>query len=140
MAEIVLVKKSNVRIYPKDEEADPGIAQWYVDVLNGLAYACYQYDEFSEGYRNTVALNLTVSSYMLGLDPIVVLDKFVELRLIDPKDDDEDTYGRVYKAEEYRYKFDKDYMIDTDTYTRYARYTRYASEEDEDTKLFFKLV
>lgn len=137
MTKVIEIKRKDVRINPKDEEADPGITQLYVDVLNGLAYSCYHYDEFSVGYRNTVALDLTVSSHMLGLDPIWVLDRFVDLKLIDPKDDDEDTYGRVYKAKEYWYRFDEDYMIDADTYARYARY---ASEEDEDTKLFFKLV
>lgn len=137
MTEVVKVKKSDVRINPEGEEVDLDTAQWYANVLNGLAYACYQYNEFSVGYRNTVALDLTVSSHMLGLDPIRVLDKFVELKLIDPKDDDEDTYDRVYKAKEYWHRFDKEYMIDANTYARYARY---ASEEDEDTKLFFKLV
>lgn len=137
MTKVIEVKKQDVRIDPKDEEVDPGIAQLYVDVLNGLARACDWIGEFREGHRNTVALDLTVSSYMLGLDPIRVLDKFVELKLIDPEDDDEDTYGRVYKAKEYWSAFDKDYMIDADTYARYASY---ASEEDEDTKLFFKLV
>lgn len=137
MTKVIEIKRENVYINPKDEEVDPGIAQFYVDVLNGLARACDWIGKFREGNRNTVALDLTVSSHMLGFDPIWVLDRFVELKLIDPKDDDEDTYGRVYRAKKYWLGFDKDYMIDADAYVRYASYT---SEEDEDTKLFFKLV
>ena len=88
----------------------------YVNVLNGIVYFCKKRIGFYRGFRNTIAVDLTVASYMLGLDAIEVLDKLVELDVIDPKDDDEDTWNRVRTVLDYDESFCWTWMIDPDVY------------------------
>jgi len=103
----------------KDEVlCDEDEAQDYVNVLNGIVVDCFKNAGFSVGYRNTIAVDLTVSAYMLGLDPIDVLDKLVELKVINPEDDDETTCDRVRTVMDYKDRFDWDYMIDPEQYER----------------------
>lgn len=143
----IVVDRRCTRIPKEDLENNVNIIDEYVDLLNGIAYACNRYDEYSEGNRNTVAVDLTVACYMLGLDALKILDMFVKAELIDPAWDDEDPEGRVYRVLEYRYKFDWDWMIDPEQYLNTPKtyedtdgLIKYADGFDEIVKLFFELV
>lgn len=106
----------------KDEcLCDEDEAQDYVDVLNGIVYECRGCLGFSRGTRNTVAVDLTVASHMLGLDAEKVLDWLIEEDVINPCDDDEDTYRRVQTVLDYKRRFDWDYMIAPSHYVFSAR-------------------
>lgn len=98
-----------------DEES----VQDYVDVLNGIVFDC-RHGGFSVGYRNQVAVDLTVAAYMLGLDAINVLEWLTENGVIHLCDDDEDTYHRVETVLDYKRRFDWGYMIDPDYYVAMA--------------------
>ena len=89
----------------------------YVDLLNGISYACGN-GAFKSGHRNQIVLDLTVASYKLGLDAIDVLAKFVERVLIDEHNDDEDTWDRVSRALEYHNRFSWQYMIDPEDFCK----------------------
>lgn len=105
----------------KDEcLCDEDDVQDYVDVLNGIVHEC-MLGNFREGYRNQVAVDLTVAAYMLGLDANDVLNKLIEESVINPLVDDEDTCRRVETVLDYRRRFDWDYMIDPEHYTEVAR-------------------
>lgn len=93
----------------------------YANVLNGIVYECHERLGFSRGNRNTVAVDLAVAAHMLGLDAIKVLDKLIEEEVINPCDDDEDTYRRVETVLDYKDRFNWDYMIDPDYYVGVAR-------------------
>ena len=103
-------------------------AESYVNVLNGIAHGCYKEDLFQQGNRNNVIVNMTVAAYMLGLDATDVLDKFIEHGIIDPCDDDEDTYDRVKTVLDYTKRFSWDWMIDPDGWVDMAR--DYAGEDN----------
>lgn len=105
-----------IKIDVSKTRVDPADAQDYLDVLNGISWDCQENDGYSEGYRNQVALNLTVACYLLGLSATDVLETMIINGIIDPWCDDEIPYERVTRALEYRYRFDWDYMIDPDTY------------------------
>ena len=101
----------------KDEVlADEAHALVYLSILNGIVYDCYQQNGFTEGYRNQVAVDLTVAAYMLGLSPEDVLQKLVDAKVIDLSKDDEDTFKRVRHVMWYTDRFSWDYMIDPDAY------------------------
>lgn len=112
---VVKVSREDVRC--EQDEIDK-----YLDVLNGIAFSCEHYDEFSPGSRNKVAVDLTVSSYMLGMDPIDVLDMFVNNDLIDYDADDEDTDKRVEKVLDYTEWFTYDWMVEPDDYADVDRF------------------
>ena len=101
----------------KDEVlADEAHALVYLSILNGIIYDCYQQNGFTEGYRNQVAVDLTVAAHMLGLDPEDALQKLVDAKVIDLSKDDEDTFERVRRVMQYSDRFSWDYMIDPDAY------------------------
>lgn len=102
--------------------------QDYVDILNGIVYDCYQQDGFTEGCRNQIAVDLTVAAHMLGLDPMLLLRKLVDAKVIDPTKDDEDTFERVSRVMLYSDRFGWDYMIDPEAYLA-------ASMENDGTKV-----
>lgn len=89
---------------------DSEVLDW-VRVLNGIAYKC-QNDGYCPGWRNEIMVNMTVASYMLGIEPEDVLDDFVRTSLIDCSDDDEDPYDRMTKVLDYKRRFSWDWMID----------------------------
>lgn len=105
----------------KDEcLCDKDDVQDYVDVLNGIVYDC-RHGGFSVGYRNQVAVDLAVASYMLGLDANDMLNKLIEESVINPLVDDEDTSRRVETVLDYHRRFDWEYMIDPEHYVDMAR-------------------
>ena len=147
MTKVVEIDRKFTRIPKEDLENNVNIIDEYVDLLNGIAYACQRYDEYSEGSRNTVAVDLTVACYMLGLDALQILDMFVKASLIDPARDDQDPEGRVYRVLDYRYKFDWDWMIDPEQYLNIAKVykdrddsLKYFATDNRIVKLFFELV
>ena len=97
------------------DEAD---VQGYVDVLNGIAWDCHSNHGYSQGFRNTVAVDLTVASYMLGFDPLRVLEELQKAGIIKDSNDDfgESPEHRVSVVSDYCDRFDWDYMIDPDMY------------------------
>ena len=95
---------------------DHDTAPQYAAVLNGIAWDCLHNHGFEQGWRNSVAVDLTVAATMLGLEPTEVLDKMVNEGIIDLGDDDEDTYQRVRTVEDYADRFDWDYMLHPDVY------------------------
>lgn len=110
---VIEIKKDSVAC--NDEEVTN-----FLDVLQGIAYACDS-GEYAEGQRNQIAVDLTVSAYMLGLDPDDVLNDFMDEELITEADDDEYPTDRVSKVMEYYRRFDWEYMIDPDYYSHYER-------------------
>lgn len=93
----------------------------YVDVLNGIVYDCVHGTGFVRGTRNMIAVNLSVAAYELGLDAEEVLEDLVKAGVINPCDDDEDTYRRVSTVLDYKRRFDWCYMIDPDYYVTKIR-------------------
>lgn len=91
-------------------------AQDYADVLNGIIYDCWKDHGFQRGWRNTIAVDLTVAAHTIGFDPEDVLMKLVDKGVIDLDDDDEDTYQRVKTVLDYKRNFSFDYMIDWDIF------------------------
>lgn len=124
---VISVSKPNVRCC-EDSIND------YIAVLNGISYACHRFDEYCEGNRNTIAVDLTVAAYMLGLDAQAELREFIKAGLIDPLNDDDSPAARVDRVLNYRYKFDWDWMIDPGQYTSY-----YPEKDDEDIILWYEL-
>ena len=116
---------------------DREIAQEYVDMMNGISYACYKHDEFSPGHRNTLVVNITVGSYKLGLIPIGVLNEFIDAGLIDPSSDDEDTYERLERVMKYEETFTWNWMLDPDEYLGYCHDLVY---DQSELPLSFELV
>lgn len=94
-----------------DAVADDQEVEGFVSVMNGIAYKCRTMG-YGQGWRNEIMVNLTVASYMLGLDPEQVLDDFVSTDLIDCSDDDEDPYDRATRVLDYKRRFSWDWMID----------------------------
>lgn len=95
---------------------DDQSAEDYVTLLNGIIDECYNSGGYTEGMRNEVAVNLTVSAYCLGLDPIEVMDQLVEAKVINPDDDDEDTWNRVRTVMDYADRFSWDWMLNPGYY------------------------
>ena len=128
---MVIEVKTKEMIVDVDQAAD------YISMLNGIAYVCHKYNEYQEGFRNTIAVDLTVGSYMLGLNPLDVLDAFIKNGLIDPLMDDEAPIDRVKRVMWYDESFDWDWMINPDSYV--ALYTKLPPQEKE-IHVMFKLV
>lgn len=124
---VIIVRKSKTIV-------DPRHVQKYVDLMNGISYSCERFDTYQEGCRNMVAVDLTVGAWMLGLDPIVVLNDFVKTNIIDPLADDESPLIRVNRVLDYAERFDWDWMIDPDGFLSYGDVT------EDDVTVFFKLV
>lgn len=108
-------------------------AQDYVDVLNGLSYHC-QGLGWCSGWRNEVAVNMTVAAYLLGLSAINTLEKFIEEGIIDPYTDDESTVGRVETVLLYDKDFCWTWMIEPDWWKKLGK-----KHNDEKLKLRFRL-
>ena len=106
--------------------ADEDSVQDYVDLLNGIVWECANNFGFDRGSRNTIAVDLTVGAYMLGLDPVDVLGKLVGNNVIHLSDDDEDTYARVRTVMDYSRRFSWEWMIDPDMYVDIARINKIA--------------
>lgn len=117
----------------KEKVIDIDSASDYINMMNGIAYACHKNAEYQEGFRNTVAVDLTVGSYMLGLDPLNILDVFIKYGLIDPAMDDEAPADRVKRVLLYSESFDWDWMINPYSYANLPRYTK-------EIPVTFKLV
>lgn len=96
-------------------------AQDYADVLNGIVWDCWHSGGFERGWRNTIAVDLTVCADSLGLDPIKVLDALVDEEIIDPTKDDEDTWNRIRTVMDYQSSFSWDWMIDPDIFQEIAK-------------------
>lgn len=92
-----------------------------VSVLNGIVNACFWGHIFIPGNRNEIILNMTVSSWLLDLDPIDVLEMFIKHGVIDIEKDDENTRTRVYRMLDYTEKFSWDYMLDPEYYKNESR-------------------
>lgn len=107
-------------IYVASDETLVDDAEDYVAVLNGIIDECYS-GGFSEGTRNEIAVNLTVVAYCLGLDPIEVLDNLVGAKVINPDDDDEDTWNRVRTVMDYADRFSWDWMLNPTYYCHPVR-------------------
>lgn len=133
------VTKANVvvEVHWRDTYLDKDTAQEYVDMMNGISYACHHYDEFSEGNRNRLAVDITVGSHKLGLDPFRMLDRFIDAGLIDPNRDDEDTEKRISNVLLYEKRFTWDWMIDPDEYVGYCHDFVY---DPSELPLSFELV
>ena len=95
--------------------------QGVVDMLNGIAYACYWEDEFQEGWRNKVIVDLVAGSVMVGLDPVDVVEAFIRNDLIDPRTDDESTWERVDKVLRYTRRYCWDWLISPEDYVDKAK-------------------
>lgn len=108
-------------------------AKRYIDVLNGLSYHC-QEGGWRLGWRNEIAVNLTVSAWELGLDAIEVLNKFIDNGLIDPATDDQSTFARVNTVLDYIYEFSWDWMIDAAEWEKLGQ-----MHENDELKLRFSL-
>jgi hypothetical protein len=117
--ETILVSKSSTLV-------DGDSSKNYVDVLNGIVWDC-SHGGFRSGYRNQVAVDLTVAAHMLGFDPNDVIDWLTkDCIVIDPSDDDEDTFDRIERIKGYSDSFSWEWMINPeyyqaigfDTYTR----------------------
>lgn len=103
--------------------------QDYADVLNGIVWDCVKNHGFERGWRNTIAVDLTVCSEMLGLDALDVLEKLIVNGVIDPKDDDEATCNRIRTVLDYKDRFSWDWMLDPDVYRDMARDHAYLFDE-----------
>lgn len=108
-------------------------AKRYVDVLNGLSYHC-QEGGWRLGWRNEIAVNLTVSAYQLGLDAIEVLNKFIDNGLINPLNDDQSTFGRIGTVLDYHWDFSWSWMIDAADWEKLGK-----DHDNDELKLRFKL-
>ncbi len=104
-----------------DIRCDEDSAQDYINVLNGLIVDCARYGGYKEGYRNEMILDMTVSSYMLGLNPEEVLvECFMHDGLITNGMDDEQPTDRLSKMLDYEDRFDWNYMLDPDSYQAFG--------------------
>lgn len=120
----VIAKVENVRC----ELAD---ADDYINVLNGIAVDLHRYG-YCEGSRNQCIVDMTMSAYMLGLDPRMVLDCFaVDTGLVDPTLDDEDPWDRMYRVLDYTHAFCWDWLVEPDDYLTMAE------EWDDEVPLRF---
>lgn len=110
------------KVSRKNAGCEENIVDDYVAVLNGIAVCCHKYDEYQEGYRNQIAVDLTVAADMLCLDPYVVLEEFEKAGLIRDYNDDEDPETRVSRVMNYSTRFCWDYMISPYNYVSASKY------------------
>lgn len=97
-------------------ECDSSDAQSYLNTINGIIYDCWHNHGFESGWRNTIAVDLSVCCHMLGIDAIEMLGNLIKAKIIDPADDDEDTTKRVATCLDYKDRFSWNWMIDAYTY------------------------
>lgn len=90
---------------------DKGDAKAYVELLNGISWTC-QNGGYRQGSRNTIAVDLTVAAYELGLDPFDMLEWFGNHGLILDDMDDEYPKARVNNVMRYAADFSWSWMID----------------------------
>ena len=102
-----------IKIQKSDALVDEDSIQDYIDILNGIAYFLEE-EGYKEGWRNEIAVNLTVASYMLGLDPHDILKELMSSNLIKDGDDDEDTVKRIDVILDYKDRFEWGWMIDAE--------------------------
>ena len=112
MAEIISINK---RLVDRDN------LQGVVDMLNGIALACYWDGEFQEGWRNKVIVDLVAGSTMVGLNAYDVMEVFVCNDLINPNEDDEDTWTRVERVMDYKHRFCWNWLISPEEYVDKAK-------------------
>lgn len=108
-----------IKIQKSDALVDEDSIQDYIDILNSIAWFLEQ-DGYKEGWRNEIAVNLTVASYMLGLDPHDVLKELMSSNLIKDGDDDEDTVKRIDIVLDYKDRFEWGWMIDADWWSNHG--------------------
>lgn len=106
------------KIQVSSDEAMCGedMVQDYVDLLNGIVFDCLDHFAYTEGTRNEVAVDLTVASYMLGLDPEDTMRTLIKENVINPDNDDEDPMQRVRTIMDYADRFDWDWMLNPQYY------------------------
>ena len=105
-----------IRVSRDEALCEEGMVQDYVDLLRGIVHDCCHHFAYREGTRNEIAVNLTVASYMLGLDPEDVMRTLIRERVIDPDNDDEDPMQRVRTIMDYADRFDWDWMLNPQYY------------------------
>lgn len=127
------IKREDVKVRP-DERFK---AEDYAQLANGIVFGCQEYGDYSEGSRNTIAVDLTVACYMLGLDVMDVVYNLMSEDVISESDDDEYVRDRFERVLEYRYAYDWDWMIDPD---RFVDYTNFPSYDEDALNVRFKLV
>ena len=110
--DVIYVQKDKVR-------CGEDMIESYVNALNGIIYVLDQYG-YVEGNRNTIIVDMTVASYMLGIDPYFMLDRLKSYLFIRDCNDDELPIGRVNKVMDYTKRFDWDWMIDADTFSEFG--------------------
>lgn len=110
----------------------------YLNLMNGIVLACHKYGEYQEGRRNQVAVDFTVGCYMLGLNPLAILGTFIEKDLINPSNDDEDTYVRIDRVLDYTERFNWDWMIEPEAYVYGA--SKINGEVLQELPVLFELV
>lgn len=109
----------------------------YIDFMNGIVFALANLDEWRSGYRNQLAVDITVGCTLLGIDAIDMLDKLIDLKLIDPDADDEDTETRFRVVLDYKDRFRWGWMINPDDYVAFVHCHDY---NPETLPVFFELA
>ena len=106
-----------IKVARDETLCDEDMIEGYADVLNGIFYELECRNGYTQGMRNTIIVDMVVSSYMLGLDPYDILNELINgVQLIDPENDDELPTDRVGKVMNYTERFDWDWMIDSNYY------------------------
>lgn len=82
----------------------------YVDLMNGISWKC-QNGGYEQGWRNTIMVDFTVATFMLGLDPIEMLELFDGNGMICEFMDDEHPSDRVHRVMSYDKDFSWEWMI-----------------------------
>ena len=98
-------------VVKSDVRCDESEIDQYVNVMNGIV-AHLMNEGYNQGYRNEIAVNFTVASWMLGFDPEELMQEFVDVDLVDPAMDDDDPSDRVRRIMGYENSFCWDWMID----------------------------
>lgn len=119
------VRKEDAKVSQGELEERPSLIEDYVKLANGIVFGCQEYGDYSQGSRNTIAVDLTVACYMLGLDVMDVVEHLLYEEVINEGDDDEYVRDRFERVLGYRYAFDWDWMIDPDQFVDYTSYGSY---------------
>lgn len=123
-----------IKVDPGEARVSGETLDLYVKMMNGISFCCSEYGEYDEGYRNKIAVDLTVGSYMLGLDAKEVMGIFIGEGIIDPDNDDESPTSRVITILDYSHRFEWNWMINPDGYIPYGADT---DTDTEDYKVLF---
>jgi len=106
-----------IKVARDETLCDEDMIDGYANVLNGIFCELELGDGYTQGMRNSIIVDMVVSSYMLGLDPYDILNELINgVQLINPKNDDERPIDRVGKVMNYTERFDCDWMIDFNYY------------------------